>query len=117
MTLHEKIRFIRKDKKKSQAEFGETLGVSRDVVANIENGRVIPRENMIKLICSTYDVDYAWLTEDEGEPYIKTKNSVIEKLAIQYNLDDFDKKIIGKYLELSPEDRSVLKNYIISLLN
>lgn len=50
-------------------DFGERIGVSRDVIANLEYGRVEPSELIIKSICRTYDVNETWLRTGEGEMF------------------------------------------------
>lgn len=50
----------------SQREFGEKLGVSRDVISNIEYGRVAPKELLLRHIAELYGVNDAWLRTGEG---------------------------------------------------
>lgn len=66
MTISERIRILRKEEGLSQRAFGEKLGVSRDVVNNIENGRVEPAEPIVKLICREFRISYAWLRYGRG---------------------------------------------------
>ena len=40
MEIHERIRFVRDDKNLSRKAFGEILGVSGDVINNIESNRL-----------------------------------------------------------------------------
>lgn len=71
MNISDRIKKIRTDHspKLSQTEFGERLGVSKDVIANLEYDRVKPSDSMIRLICMTYKVNPVWLETGEGEPY------------------------------------------------
>ena len=50
--MNERIRLLREDKALSRAAFGEKLGVSGDVINNLERGRVEPKDHIIKLICA-----------------------------------------------------------------
>ena len=73
--MNKRIKEIRKSLKLSQKEFGEQLGVSRDVIANIEYGRVEPQPLFVKHLCSTFNVNPIWLETGEGEIFlIKEKN-------------------------------------------
>lgn len=63
--LH-RIRAVREALKLSQRMFGEKLGVSRDIISNIEYGRVQPREAFLRLICQLYGVNEHWLRTGEG---------------------------------------------------
>ena len=65
--MSNRIRMIREALKLSQREFGEKLGVSRDVISNIEYGRVPPKELMLRHICELYNVNRHWLETGEGE--------------------------------------------------
>ena len=64
--MHNRIKEVRKALHLSQREFGENLGVSRDVISNIEYGRVPPSELRIKHICEVYNVNETWLRTGEG---------------------------------------------------
>ena len=64
-----RIRAVRKALKLSQREFGERLGVSRDVISNIEYGRVLPKELLLRHICQLYHVNPLWLENGEGEMF------------------------------------------------
>lgn len=44
-----------------------------------------------------------------------TPQTVVDELAEDYDLDDLDKKIIEKYLELDAEKRKILKDYLKSI--
>ena len=46
-----------------------------------------------------------------------TPESVVDEIAEEYNLDDIDKKIIERYLELSEKQRQVIKEYIKSIFS
>ena len=42
----------------------------------------------------------------------KVNINVVEEIAEDYNLDEYDKKIIEKYLELPEDQRLVIKKYL-----
>lgn len=115
MTLSERIKAIRKDKKLNQADFGKMLGVSRDVINNIEHDRADVKEYMIKHICNTYNVNYLWLTEESGEMYEFSPTIILDELAEEYKLDELDKKIVLEYIKLSEDERNVLKKFILKI--
>lgn len=64
-----RIKAIRIALKLSQREFGEKLGVSRDVISNIEYARVQPKELFLTHICQLYKVNKHWLETGEGEMF------------------------------------------------
>lgn len=67
--LYNRIKAIREELKLSQREFGEKLGVSRDVISNIEYNRVPLKELFIRHICELYNVNLHWLETGEGEMF------------------------------------------------
>lgn len=80
-----RIKAIREALNMSQREFGEKLGVSRDVISNIEYGRVQPKELLIKHICQIYKVNEQWLQNGEGDMFncnIDENNKIEEALDI-----------------------------------
>lgn len=69
--MFNRIKAIRKSLKLSQREFGEKLGVSRDVISNIEYGRVPPKKLLLQHMCQQYGVNEHWLETGEGEMFSK----------------------------------------------
>lgn len=116
MTIGKRIRALREDRKLSQPEFGEKLGVTRDVIANIELERVPPKKLMLKLIYNTFNVNPLWLENGEGEMYLETPESIIDDLAVEFNLSATEKNIVANYLKMSAEDRQKVSNLLHKLL-
>lgn len=81
---------IRKTLKLSQTEFGNSIGVSRDVIGNIELFRVEPKPLLIQQICKVYKVDPYWLETGEGDMFMpQTKDdAIMEFLKIVLAEDD-----------------------------
>lgn len=119
MDIYERIKYLRKKHLKlSQEKFGKQLGVSRSVIANIETNvlaRPEQKEPLYRLICSTFNVRYEWLTTGNGEMFILSEQSVVDKLAATYSLSDTGRKIIECYLGLDEEQRAVIDKFILSI--
>lgn len=64
--MSNRIKAVREALELSQREFGEKLGVSRDVISNLEYGRVQPRELLLQHICQLYSVNRQWLETGQG---------------------------------------------------
>ena len=75
MNIGERIRIVRKDKKLTQTEFGETIGLSTAGISLIEKGTSRATERTIRDICREYSVSYEWLTEGTGEMYVRPVES------------------------------------------
>lgn len=99
----------------SQEEFGSKIGVTRAAVSRYESGDRQLSESILLSICRVFRVNYFWLTEGKGEIFTGTPQTVVDELAEDYNLDNIDKKIIEKYLELDAEKRKILKDYLKSI--
>ena len=94
--MNQRFKQMRKELKLTQVELGKTIGVSGAAIARIEAGAYKPTEAAIKLICSTYHVNYLWLTTGEGQ--------MLEKL-------DTD-ALVDKYMDGESEwAKSVMKSF------
>lgn len=69
IALNERIKLLRQTLKLSQREFGERLGVSRDVISNIEYGRAPIKDLLVKHLCELYGVNEVWLRRGEGQMF------------------------------------------------
>lgn len=114
MELNERIREIRKEIKMSQANFGEILGVSRDVINNAEQGRFKTSELLIRNICYEFGVNYEWLTTGTGEKY--SNNNILFTLKSKYNLTNLEFKILQSYLNLDASQRKAVENFLYEVI-
>ena len=114
---NERIKFLRETLRLGQEEFGKRIGSARNTIANYELGRRNPSNTVLNAICKTFRVNYFWLTDGKGDMFTGTPESVVDEIAEEYNLDDIDKKIIERYLELSEKQRQVIKEYIKSIFS
>lgn len=113
--MNERIRVLRKELRLSQDEFGRHVGVSNTAISKLEKGERGLTEQMALSICREFRVNYFWLTEGKGEMFSGTPQTVVDEIAEDYGLDEIDKKIIEKYLDLSPDSRSFIKEYMKSI--
>lgn len=82
-----RIKAIRESLSLSQREFGERLGVSRDVISNIEYGRVPPKELLLRHMCQQYNINEHWLQTGEGKMFNETP---VENSKFNTALDIFN---------------------------
>lgn len=73
--LVNRVKMVREALNLSQREFGEKLGVSRDVISNIEYGRVQPKKLLLQHMCQQYKVNEHWLETGEGEMFDESLDS------------------------------------------
>lgn len=112
MTLQERVIKVRNDAGLNQAEFGEKLNLGKSLISLAESGKRNYTDRVLSDICDKFNVNPDWLRTGEGEPYNETIPAIMKLLKAEYNLDELDVKIIEKYLELSPIERQVFKDYI-----
>lgn len=80
--MHKQIRKLRKTLGLTQAEFGEKLGVSRDVISNIEYNRVPLKEHRIRLICKVFNVSEDWIKYDIGPMILADPNEKVDEAVV-----------------------------------
>lgn len=107
-----RIKIVREALHLSQREFGERLGVSRDVISNIEYGRVVPKKLLVQHMCQQYKVNTHWLETGEGEMFdgdFQSEDKFVEALSIFKSLrpefQDYALEQIKKLAELQDKDK------------
>lgn len=112
MTQGERVFDIRKALGLTLDRFGEKIGLKSSAISKIEKGRVNLSEQTAKAICREYNVNYDYLVNGEGEMFDNLPQTVLDELCMQYNLDEFDRKLINIYLSLPESARSAIKEQI-----
>lgn len=109
MTQGERIREVRKNLGLTLEKFGEKIGMKKNSVSQLENGKNSVTEQVVKAICREYNVDYMWLTTGDGEMFIDTDDDFIERIdRIMAGEDEARKNLFKFMLELSDEDIAAL---------
>lgn len=115
MTVNERIFDLRKNHlKMSQTDFAESVGVSRGVIVNFENGTTTPKPQFINLVCQVHNVNRTWLETGEGEMF--TDMSRTEKLAkfVAQSLADkpesFRHWLVGVLIDLDDDGWQLLED-------
>lgn len=69
MTIGERVKLIRTSitPAMTQAEFADSLNISRSNLANLENDRYRITSRVINDICTVYNINRLWLETGEGE--------------------------------------------------
>ena len=103
---------VRTDADLNQAKFAERLNLDRSTISMCESGKRGFSRRTLSDICEKFNVNPQWLESGEGEPYNDAKTPTLKLLKAEYNLDDVDVQIIETYLDLSPIERQVFKDYV-----
>lgn len=113
MTQGERIREVRKTLGLTLEKFGEKIGMKKNSVSQIENGKNSVTEQVIKSICREFNVDYIWLTTGDGEMFVDTDDDFIERIdRIMVGEDDARKNLFKALLEASDEDIAAFQRII-----
>lgn len=111
--MNERIRILRDSLNLSRSTFGKRIGVSGDVVNNLERGRVEIKEYIIKLICSEFGVSEEWLLNGTGEMLSDSDtkyDSLIDQIMSGEN--EFAKNIFKAFALFDEKDWEALKHMI-----
>lgn len=117
--IGERVRTVRKYFHLTQAEFGEKIGIAGPAVLNIELARNKGlQDNIVKLICATFNVDFHWLMTGEGNMIYESSDPVADRIddllesenetaravfRVLANLDDADWKTVQKIIDTLKE--------------
>ena len=112
----EKLKKLRKRVGLNQTIFGKRLGVSIDVIKNLENNRTTPTEVFIDHICEIYHVNRSWITgdcNDDSKMFVEYTDDAafIESLLDQANASPAVRSLVHSWLQLPPDKRTILEEF------
>ncbi len=112
-----RIRETRKALKKTQKDFGDKIGVSRDVMANLEYDRVEPSEIIIKSVCREYGVSYDWLKYGEGDMFAEDNEASIVAMVdeLMAGENETAKAVFRAFVKMDESDWNTVKKLIIDI--
>lgn len=118
--MNERLKALRETLNMTRSAFGDKLGISGDVVNNLERGRVEIKEDRIKLICSVFDVNEEWLRTGNGEMFIEPdrENQLMAWAGsvLKDESDSFKRRFIKMLMNLSEDDWTFLERKARELL-
>ena len=115
--MNERILCVRKKLGLSRAAFGQKIGVSGDVINNLERGRVEIKEPMIKLICSEFSINEEWLRKGTGEMEAKNPSNTMDQLKKEFKLNSFDRNLVYQYLRLDSNQRQAVRDFFYNVID
>lgn len=113
--IAERIKKIRTTLDLSQKAYGDKLGVTDATVSGWESGRRTPTEAALVSMCREFNINYPYLVEGLGDMFSDLPETLIDEVAEEYDLDDTDKLLVKRYMQLSHEKRAVIKEYLESI--
>lgn len=100
----ERVILFRKDKKLSQQELADIIGVSRGYIGDIERNRSEPSSNFLTLLASKLNISVDWLLTGEGEMYrtnqgVESDKHTVKVVQMYEALNDVQQREILSALE------------------
>ena len=102
MTINERIRCVRKEKKLNQKHFADLLGITQSGVSYIEQFDSNVSDSTIKTICSIFNIREEWLREGTEPMYDTADVFSLDDFAESRGMTDLERKILKAYFELDP---------------
>lgn len=107
MTIGERIKAVRTDKKLTLEKFGEKIGIKKSSLSQIENGKANVTDRVIKSICREFNVNEHWLLTGEGDMFLRlSRNDEIAAYVARIMKDEdayYQQKMLAFLTKLSPE--------------
>lgn len=106
-TINERVKFIFKNSKLTQAEFAKRVNISQALVSMICSGASVPTDRTISDICREFGCNEVWLRTGEGEPFQeRSREEEIMRAAVQAikGSNEFRKQLAWMFSQLDEED-------------
>lgn len=118
--MNTRVKKLRKNLKLTQESFGNSIGMTRSNVCNIESGLVTLTEKNIDIISEKHNINKEWLKHGNGEMFLEL--SADDELGILIGdflaeNDSYKKKVIKTMLTLKDEDWILIKTLIENFKN
>lgn len=84
MTLGERIKKVRRSLDLTQQDFCKRIGFKQNSISLVESGKRNISDQAIKSICREFNINEAWLRNEEGEMFIPSPTSELDALAAKY---------------------------------
>ena len=110
MTFGQKVSKIRKEKKLSQIDVADAVGVSRDAISKYERDDIIPSVENAKKIAKILNVSLDYLVSDEDKQDVLDIDMINRIKEIQ-NLNNDDKNTIVTIIDAFIRDTKTKKAY------
>lgn len=121
MIMKERIKEIRKHFKKTQAEFGADLNVSKSTIEALEYGKRETTDRVIADICRVYGVNETWLRTGDGEMFAPTtREQEIAQITASIFKDkdnEFRLKLIKVIAQLNEDELKMLEEIANKIVN
>ena len=112
MTVGERILKFIESRGMKKVEFAKEVGIDQSYITKIASGDRQPSERLIEDICRKFRIRKEWLLDGEEPIYKETVKDVLD----DESLTDLDKSIIRGYVNLKPELRAAIREWIEEII-
>lgn len=118
MTQGERVKEVRKELGLTLEKFGQKIGMKKNSVSQIENGKNALTEQATKAICREYHVDYIWLTTGDGEMFVENDDDVVEMIdRIMVGENEFHKNLFKTFARLDESELLALESIMKKVMD
>lgn len=117
MTINERIKYFRKEKKLNQKQLAEMLGITQSGVSYMEQNGSTVADSSIKTICSVYGLNEEWLRNGTEPMYIEPDVFSLDDFCKQHEATLQELEAIKAYFELPSDIRKYLIKHFSSRLS
>ena len=119
MEIGDRLRHLRKELfGLTLEEFGDRLGVKKNTLSTIENGKGNVTDQMRRSIVREFNVNESWLLTGEGEPFMA--KSLSEEIKVFVDTltcnDTFKAQLLGCLVKMTPDEWSALEKIVRRLV-
>lgn len=110
--MEERLKELRKTLGLNQEDFGSKIGLTRSAICNYENGSRTLMEQTIISICREFNVNRAWLVEGIGDMFTNLPETILDELALQFDLSEEEKELVEDFCNLPKEYRKIMMDWL-----
>lgn len=122
MAQGERVKAVRKSLGLTLEKFGDKIGLKKNSVSQIENGRNDLTEANAKAICREFNVNEVWLrTGEGGDDNMFTKVSEDDRFSLNLGKlsqsdNEFAKNMLNAIAEADPEKLKIIEDFMKACL-
>lgn len=117
MTINERIKQLRKEKKLNQKQFADLLGVTQSGVSYMEQIGNNISDSIIKSISTIFSVNEEWIRSGLEPMFVQPDNFSLDDFIKARGGTDIELELVKIYFELDPELRKALVGHFRSRLS
>lgn len=110
--MKSRIHAVRAQADLTMAEFAKRIGMTTSSISLFESGKATPSDRTVLSICREFGVNERWLRTGEGEMFEQTRETVLDRLSMEYDLSREQRSVIEAFLDLDPQERDVILKYV-----